>query len=225
MSTTASTEQSTGMLLREAVLARHSSRLYLPKPIPRPLLEKALELARHSPSDSNTQPWKLFVVTGDRLKSLKIALYETASKVDNLRFRDLPAEFNSYRAALGARVYGDGWGLKPGDQREAVLSNYEFFGAPMGIIVCMSRSLSPELSVSVGMYMQTFLLALTELGLSSCAMFSVALFPEVVEKAVGIPKELSVVCGIAVGYEDLSANVNRVRSDRDTVDQTTFWVE
>ena len=44
----------------------------------------------------------------------------------------------------------------------AVLRNWEFFRAPLAGIVCMHRDLGLADALSVGMYLQTLLLALTE---------------------------------------------------------------
>jgi nitroreductase len=51
----------------------------------------------------------------------------------------------------------------------AVLRNWEFFRAPLAGIVCMHRDLGHADALSVGMFLQTLLLALTERGLDSCA--------------------------------------------------------
>ena len=55
----------------------------------------------------------------------------------------------------------------------AVMRNWEFFRAPLAGIICMHRDLGPADAVSVGMFLQTLLLALTERGLGSCAEVSV----------------------------------------------------
>ncbi|KAI1825965.1 Nitroreductase-like protein [Xylaria intraflava] len=226
--TTNGGEASTQMLLREAVLTRHSARLYLPQPVPRPMLDKAFELARHSPSDSNTQVWRMFVVTGEALKGLKTALMARAAADTEPRIPGPPPEFVPYLSALGKEIYGVGWGIPRDDlprRREAVLRNFEFFGAPVGIIVCMSRALRGQAAISVGMYVQTLLLAFTELGIQSCVQIAIAGYPDLVKRVVGIPEDLEVLCGISVGYEDVDAGVNKVRSDREPVDKTTVWVE
>ncbi|KAI2626227.1 oxidoreductase [Xylaria nigripes] len=218
------------MLLREAVLTRYSARLFLPEPVPRHLLDQAFELARHSPSDTNSQVWRFFVVTGQALTKLKTALMARArARQDpDPHMPSLPDEFTPYRSALGKQLYGIGWGIPHDDLEgtwEAVLRNYEFFSAPVGIIVCMSRELVGQYAINVGMYTQTLLLALTELGIGSCVEISIAGYPDVVKSVVGIPDGLQVLCGIAVGYADEDAGVNKVRSDRDAVEKTTFWVE
>ncbi|KAI1436126.1 oxidoreductase [Xylaria sp. CBS 124048] len=214
--------------VKEAILTRHSSRLYLPKPVPRALLDKALELARQSPSDTNTQIWRTFIVTGAALSTLKTELTARARMDDEPNIPGPPAEFAGYRSKLGALLYGVGWGIPRDDRarrREAVLRNFDFFGAPVAVIVCMSRELPGKAALSVGMYMQTLMLALTEMGLQSCAMISTTGYPDVVKRAVGIPENLDVLCGMSIGYEDVDAGVNWVRAEREPVDKTTVWVE
>ena len=48
----------------------------------------------------------------------------------------------------------------------AVMRNFDFFGAPLAGIVSMHRDLGPTDALSVGMYLQTLILALTARGLS-----------------------------------------------------------
>ncbi|KAI0485237.1 Nitroreductase-like protein [Xylariaceae sp. FL0804] len=217
------------MMLDEAILARHSTRLYIPdKPVPRELLESALELATHSPSNSNTQAWRLYIVQGAALDRLKAALVEEAGKGAAPNIPGLPADFKPYRSELGKLVYGEGWGIPRDDheaRKRAVLRNFDFFGAPVGVIVCMSGALPGRAAFSVGMYVQTFLLALTERGVGSCVQVSIAGYPDLVRREVGIPDGMWVLCGLALGYEDAAAGVNRVRAGRDVVDRTTHWVD
>ncbi|KAI0142749.1 Nitroreductase-like protein [Xylariaceae sp. FL1272] len=200
-STTPSPEQdkmsAVSMLLDEAILSRHSSRLYTSKPVPREILETALELATHSPSNSNTQAWRLFIVTGAALKRLTSAL-------------------------------GEGWQIPREDaeaRKAAVLRNFEFSRAAVGVVVCMSDSLPGRAAFSVRMYVQTFLLGLTERGVGSCVEVSISGYTDVVKREVGIPEHMPVLCGISIGYEDKSVGVNHVRSGREFVEKIAAWVD
>ncbi|KAK2606470.1 hypothetical protein QQS21_003163 [Conoideocrella luteorostrata] len=211
----------------EAVISRHSTRLFLPKPIPDDVFNSALQLAAHSPSNSNTQAWRLYVVTGAALQRLKAALTGVASSGVAPNILPLPEEFRPWRSELGKAVYGDGWGIPREDteaRQKAVLHNYDFFGAPVGIIVCMSKKLPGFAAMSVGMYLQTLLLAFTDRGLGSCVQVSIAGYKDVVREQVGIADDLEILCGVSVGYEDTEANVNRVRLRRIGVGETTVFV-
>jgi nitroreductase len=93
----------------------------------------------------------------------------------------------------------------------AVLRNWEFFRAPLAGIVCMHRDPGQADALSVGMFLQTLLLALTERGLGSCVEVSIAGYPEIVRSQLTIPAELSILCGLAVGYPDPNFAANKLQ--------------
>ena len=53
-----------------ALMSRRSIRAFLPTPVPRAEIEAILEAASRAPSGTNTQPWKVYVVTGESLARL-----------------------------------------------------------------------------------------------------------------------------------------------------------
>lgn len=141
------------MLLDEAIISRHSTRLFRPDPVPDAVLRSALELATHSPSNSNTQAWRLYIVTGPALERLKADLHKEASEGEAPNIPPLPEKFRPSRSELGRKIYGEGWGIPREDaeaRKEAVLRNFEFFGGPVGIIVCMSKELIGYAAMSIG---------------------------------------------------------------------------
>src|SRR5271170_1629389 len=188
----------------EAIKGRHSSRKFLPRPVPKDLLCECLELAQRAPSNSNIQPWRMFFATGpdrDRLKEALLAVArENAPQVPAL-----PEHFSHFRKELGAQVYGVGMGIPSTDKearRAAVLRNWEFFGAPAVGIVCIDKELGSADILAVGMYLQTLVLALTARGLGTCVQVALAGYPDVVYKELAIPQKLSILCGISIGYPD-----------------------
>ena len=52
---------------------RRSVRAYLPTPVPRDTLEAILAVASRAPSGTNTQPWKVHVLTGRRQANCRAA--------------------------------------------------------------------------------------------------------------------------------------------------------
>ena len=148
----------------------------------------------------------------------------------------LPAEFRHHRSELGEQIYGaPGLGLERTDiagRREAVLRNFQFFGAPAAVVVCMSSELrggprggTGDAALCVGLYLQTLLLALAEAGVGSCVQIAPAAYPDVVREAAGIPEHLHVLCTVSVGYEDPDAKINHCRASREPVGKTTVWVD
>jgi nitroreductase len=212
--------------LDQAIRERHSTRMFLSRPVPRDLLDEALALAQLAPSNSNIQPWHVLFASGPRRERLVAALLDEARR----RPPDgapLPESFQHFRRELGAQIY-PAMGIAIDDKvghAAAVLRNWEFFRAPVAGIVCMDRQLGPADALSVGMFLQTLLLALTERGLGSCVEVSVAGYQEIVRAQLAIPTELSILCGLAVGYPDPDFPGNGVHVGRDPVQNNVVFVE
>jgi nitroreductase len=85
------------------VLERHSTRMFLPRPVPRDLVNEALTLSQHAPSNSNIQPWRLVFVSGAARDRLKQALFSVADR-EAPHIPALPKAFEHYRYELGAEV-------------------------------------------------------------------------------------------------------------------------
>src|SRR5690348_16010722 len=66
--------------LEQTIRERHSTRLFLSKPVPRGLVEEALALAVHAPSNSNVQPWHLVFASGPPRDRLVKALLQEAQR-------------------------------------------------------------------------------------------------------------------------------------------------
>ncbi len=154
--------------LDQSIIERHSTRMFLPRPVPQELVEQALALAQHAPSNSNIQPWRLAFVSGTARNRLKDALFKVADH-EAPHIPALPKAFEHYRYELGAEVYGS-TGIPIADTARhagAVMRNFDFFGAPLVGMVSMHRDLGPADALSVGMYLQTLILALTARGLGT----------------------------------------------------------
>jgi nitroreductase len=100
--------------------------------VPQELVEQALALAQHAPSNSNIQPWWLVFVSGTARNRLKDALF----KVADHQAPHIPAllkAFEHYRYQLAAEIYGS-MGIPIADTARhaaAVMRNFDFFGAPL----------------------------------------------------------------------------------------------
>jgi nitroreductase len=212
--------------LEQTIRARHSTRLFLPKPVPRALVNEAVALAVCAPSNSNIQPWHVVFASGPPRDRLVKALVEEAQRRPP-NIPPLPESFKHFRSDLGAQVYG-AMGIRREDKAghdAAVLRNWEFFQAPLGGIVCMHRDLGFADAIAVGMFLQTLLLALTARGLGTCVEVSIAGYPEIIREHLAIPAELSILCGLAVGYEDPDFAANRLHVRRNPVEKNIIFLD
>ena len=67
------------MTVEEAVAGRRSIRAFLPKPVPRDLIERVLTIAGRAPSGTNVQPWRVWVLQGavrDEIARDAVARYD-----------------------------------------------------------------------------------------------------------------------------------------------------
>jgi nitroreductase len=139
----------------------------------------------------------------------------------------LPESFKHFRSELGVQVYG-AMGITREDKTghtAAVLRNWEFFRAPLAAIVCMHRDLGPADALSVGMFLQTLLLALTARGLGTCCEVSIAGYPEIVRAQLAIPEELSILCGLAVGFPDPDFAANKLHVGREPIGNNAVFLD
>ncbi|WP_441960609.1 nitroreductase [Mycolicibacterium houstonense] len=211
----------------DVVLRRHSSRMFLPdKPVPEEMLHEALILAMRAPSNSNVQPWRLFLSTGARRERLGAALARQVRTTPPPTL-GLPESHSHLRRQLGALLYG-AMGVARDDDAgrwTAQLRNWDFFRAPVAGIVCMHRDLGMPDAIGVGMFLQTLLLALTERGLDSCVQVSTALYPDVVRRVLDIPDELTVLCGVCIGYADPTFAANSIDTPRNPLIENVVFLK
>lgn len=178
-------------------------------------------------SNSNTQPWHVYLVTGERRARLVEALLDAVDTTPpTVASAGLPPRFAVRRAESGALLYG-AMGIARDDAAGrwvAQRRNWEFFRAPVAGVVCMHRDVGAVDAMGVGMFLQTFLLALTERGIGSCVQVAIALYPEVLRAQLGIPEELTVLCGMSIGYADPGFAANSLVTPRNPVTDDVEFV-
>ena len=210
--------------LTHTILTRHSTRDFLPRVVPIEYLKKSFSVSQRAPSSSNTQPWRAIFLSGHELESLKAALLEAANH-GSPQNPPLPEQFRHYRSDLGRQLFGEEMGIVRDDiagRNAAVLRNFDFFGAPLVGIIYMDKSLSHIDSLGVGMWLQTLILELTEQGLDTCVEVSIAGFPQVIERQLGIASGIEILCGLAVGYGNPDFRANHMVTGRDSWEK---WIE
>lgn len=216
------------MKTTEAIQKRQSIRAYLKKPVEETLLNQLLETAKLSPSSVNSQPWRLAVVQGESLSKLTADLIAASPQEPRHEVPYYPERwfepFLSRRRACGLALYG-ALQIQRRDierQKEARLNNFRFFGAPVGIILFTHKNLAPGSLVDAGMLWQTLMLAATEAGLGTCALGSLAEYPDVVRASLSIDDEWKVIGGMALGWPDMQHPANGFRTEREPLENLVW---
>lgn len=212
----------------DAITSRRSVRGFLPTPVPMDTVHRLLEIAARAPSGSNIQPWRVHVLTGETKARLTRAMHE-------LRARDPKAECVQYqyypvnwREPYVSRRRKIGWdlyklcGIEKGDSEKMFRQhgrNYDFFGAPVGLMLTVEADMELGSWIDCGMFLQTFLVAARGIGLHTCPQAAWAYHHDVVRAAIPLLDHEKVVCGIALGYEDTAEPANALKTEREPLDR------
>jgi nitroreductase len=208
----------------DAISTRQSVRAFLPTPVERTTVEDLLRLAARSASGSNIQPWRIRVVAGDVKQRLEKAIFDAVARDG---FEPYQREWNYYpvnwrepflgrRRKIGWDMYGL-LGVAKGDfegTHRARMRNYEFFGAPVGLIFTLDEDLEIGSWLDLGIYLGTLMVAARGHGLHTCPQAAFADFHKIIRPLLDIPEKEVIVCGMALGHIDPAAPVNRLATER-----------
>jgi nitroreductase len=195
---------------REIVRKRRSVRAFTNKPVPRDLILEVLEDAQLSPSNGNTQPWHVHIVSGETRNRLSAALLDAvkAGKY-SLDFSFSTKEFFGpylarYEEQGNIRHAEEGIARDDMAARMAqAMQNYSFFNAPhVALLFMPSIGDSVRVAADVGMYAQTFMLSLVAKGLGGVPQTSVGMVADTVREVLGVESDMKLLCAISFGYPE-----------------------
>lgn len=223
---------STADAVLATIAARRSVRGYHDRPVPPEIVARLLGAASRAPSGTNTQPWRVHVVTGEVKRALTAAVMaDRAAGAAEPRPaygyypEDWPEPYLSRRRAIGWDLYGR-LGIAKGDRAAARAwhdRNFDFFGASVGLILTTDRRLGLGALIDVGMFAQNVMTGATALGLATCPQAAWASYERIVADVLGLPAEDMVLFGMALGFENPDAVQNGLRTPRvPMTDFTTF---
>lgn len=213
----------TAETILDAITSRKSVRSFLPDAAVDPdNVRGILRAASTAPSGSNIQPWHVHVVTGECRAQLSTSLLNAhqADTPEQLEYAYYPKEWRSpyleRRRAMGVSLYKH-LGVERGDPIAAKAQrgkNYEFFSAPVVMVFTIDNDMESGSWLDYGMFLQNIMIAARAYGLHTCPQVSLANYPEIVKQQLQIPDDQTVMCGIALGYEDTQAPANQYRTGR-----------
>ena len=211
-----------------AIRTRRSLRAFLPTPVPRETIEAILAVATRAPSGTNTQPWKVYVLTGHAKQELS---RKVAAAYDDPEQRAQHSEEYAYYPTEWKSPFIDrrrkvGWDLyslldiaKTDKARMHAQHrrNYEFFDAPVGLIFTIDRVLRQGSWLDYGMFLQSIMIAARGRGLDTCPQAAFMQFHRIISAHVGAPDNEQVVCGMSLGHADPNAIENTLVTEREPV--------
>ncbi len=219
-----------------AITSRRSIRAFLPTPVAREDIEAILSVASRAPSGSNTQPWKVYVLTGEIRQRLSQRILD--AYLDPQQAAQHKEEYDYYPREW-VSPYVDrrrkvGWDLyallgltrdnKAGMQAQHG-RNYAFFDAPVGLIFTIDRVMEQGSWLDYGMFLQSVMVAARARGLDTCPQAAFTQFHRVIADTLQIPDGEQLVCGMALGHADASKVENTLATERAPVSEFARFLD
>ena len=224
----------------DAICSRHSVRAFLDTPIETQVIKDILTVASRAPSGTNTQPWKVYVVTGqkraeliDRVCSAQIELYQNPELA--AQYKETFAYYpETWISPFIDRRRENGWGLygllgiqKTEREKMAAqqLRNFQLFDAPVALCFTVNKIMGIGAKMDISMMIQNVMVAAKARGLDTCPQAAWNHFHAIVLDVLDAPENEDLVCTVALGYADPNHIVNTFITPREPVENFTVFVE
>lgn len=219
-----------GMSALEAITGRKSVRAFLPDAVDDGVVREILAAASRAASGTNIQPWLVHVVTGAARERLSAAALAAAEADEfSLEYAYLPEALKepylSRRRKVGFDLHAL-YGIERGDmtaRKAAMLRNYTFFGAPVGLFFTMERDHALGAWLDCGLFMQNVMIAARGFGLETCPQQAWCDLGWVVHRELNIPESHILLSGMALGVADWSAPANALVTERAAPEEFATW--
>ena len=212
------------------VANRRSMRAFKSDPVPRAVIEAVMGGAQQAPSNCNTQPWFVHVVTGDTLEQLRATL-PTQFAAGEMAL-DFPYD-GQYDGVYKERQYASATALYDAlgisrDEKAAhnnwFMRNFTFFDAPAVAFFTLPSQFGLREACDLGMYAQTVMLGLVAHGLGSCPQTSLGFMANVIRPALGLGDHEKLMFGLSFGYPT-ETPVNQVQTERAALHEVVTFHE
>ena len=205
------------------VRTRRSVRGYKKDPVPKEIIQEIIDVAKGAPSSMNTQPWNLYVVTGEPLD--KIRQGNTKRMLAGVKpQRDFPTKeayegIHRERQVEIAKQLFAAMDIAREDKemrQDWVMRGFRQFDAPVSIVLTYDKILEPAAigQFDLGAISYGICLAAWERGLGTVINGQGVMQTPVVREHAGIPDSQAILTCIAMGYPDDDFSANQVKSHR-----------
>ena len=217
-----------GHAFDELVRGRRSVRAFRDELISEEVVHEILDVSRWSPSGSNMQPWHVTVLTGEALRETCDVAQRTIMGNPDGEEGEFPIYPSGLKEPYRARRFETGeamyerLGIPRSDKMarlQWLAGNFRFFGAPVGLLFSIDRSLERPQWAHLGMFMQTIALAAEARGLATCMQEAWGKVRDTLADHLKLPETHVLYAGMALGRPDADAPVNGLRTPRLAVEE------
>lgn len=224
--------------VEQAIDTRMSARAFTQQAVAKEVIEAILAMAARSPSGTNTQPWKVYVLQGASRDSL---VSKVCAAHDEIRANpDKAAEYREpydyypekWVSPFIDRRRENGWslygllGIGKADKDKMHLQhqrNFKFFDAPVGMMFTLDPIMGRGSMFDYGMFVQNIMLAARARGLHTCPQAAWNHFHSIILPHIGAGEGEMLVCGLSLGWADTSDKVNTFTTPRVPTEEFTHW--
>ncbi|MCI3879943.1 MULTISPECIES: nitroreductase [Acinetobacter] len=224
----------------DAITSRHSVRAFLDTPVDNQTIKDILAVASRAPSGTNVQPWKVYVVTGQKRNEMIDRVCH--AQIELLQKPELAAQYQETFAYYPAtwispfidRRRANGWGLygllgiQKGEKEKMAaqqLRNFQLFDAPVALYFTVNKIMGIGSKMDIAMMIQNVMVAAKARGLDTCPQAAWNHFHPIVLDILGAPEDEELVCAVALGYADPEHIVNTFITPREPVENFTVFLD
>jgi len=227
-------------LVEEIVLTRHSVRAFLSDDVSLECIRDILAKASYAPSGTNTQPWKVYVVQGQKKQEITTQVIAAANSIydGSKQKSEFTAPYAYYPKQWFepylARRRENGWGMyavlgiskeQKYEMHQQQLRNFKFFDAPVGLFFTAHVELEAGAKMAISMLMQNIMLLAKAQGLDSCAQAAWNDYHQIILPILGASDDEQLICGMSLGYADTTAKINHFHTSRVGVDEFAVFLK
>lgn len=223
-----------------AITSRHSVRAFLDQAVDKQTIKEILNVACRAPSGTNTQPWKVYVVTGkkrqemiERVCAAQIKLFTQPELAKQYQesFAYYPetwiSPFIDRRRENGWGLYGL-LGIQKGEKEKMAaqqLRNYQLFDAPVALYFTVNKAMGIGSKMDISMMIQNVMVAAKVRGLDTCPQAAWNHFHSIVLDILDAPDDEELVCTVALGYADPNHIINSFITPREPAENFTVFLD
>lgn len=211
--------------MSESILkTRHSARSFLDKPVEEAIIREIISDAQTAPSWCNSQPAKVYVLTGSAAKEMAQTHYENNLNRTKSWAEIMPPQPDTWNPENNDNIaeYLTAADTNEGqnDKFGFISRNKNIFESPVIVYITIPKNSTMYQAYDAGAFGYGICLSAHEHGLASIPAYEFVRFPQEIRDVFSIPENESLLMGIGIGYaDDASINSFHEHNGRVSVDR------
>lgn len=211
------------MEFNEVMEKRHSSRDFKKEEIiDEETLREIIKVAGLSPSWENSQPWNVYIATGENLEEIrKDWIAENDKKIKGSADMNPGHRTNfSERGQKNMADFMEDIGIFREDEELEYFFHVQhiLFNSPAVVYLTLPKNYTKWSVYDLGGFGMSILLAATNLGIDSIPAYELVKYPYIIRDHLPVPEDEDIIMGIALGYET-DDKINEYESSRLDLDE------